>query len=75
MKTIPLPISAIKAGDIFFEDATGHMVRCEALDNAIEDEVGYTVRASTPLGNREFYESKGGPRVRLYASREGTAAK
>lgn len=66
MKTIPLRISSIKAGDVFFEDASGHMIQCEALENAESDESGFMVRASTPLGTRVFFETKGGPKLRLY---------
>ena len=66
MKTLPIRISAIKTGDIFCEDVAGQILRCVALDDVVEDELGWTVRASTPLGSRDFFEARGGVRLRLF---------
>jgi len=61
-------IEQIQAGDVFFENASGHWLRCVALAAVSEDDDGYTVKASTPLGNREFHQLKYGPKLRLFQS-------
>ena len=66
MKILPIRISALKAGDVFCEDIAGQILRCVALDDVVEDEIGWTVRASTSLGNREFFEARGGVRLRFF---------
>lgn len=65
-KRVHIRIENIKAGDIFYEDASGSMMRCEALETTRSDEQGHSLRALTPLGERELYEAKGGRPVRLY---------
>ena len=64
----PKKIETITAGEEFYEDTSGTMMKCQALGNCQTDATGFTVRAVTPLGERDFFQAAGGKPLRLYVA-------
>ena len=63
----PIKIETLRAGDFFYEESSGAFLKCQALETCRDDQNAFLLNASTPVGDREFYQVKGATFLRLYA--------